>query len=302
MMAAMMRNLTLEGGRLSIWSTPFGKRGLFYRIWKNMNDEYPDYSRHKLNWRDCPRIDPKRIEQIERNMHPITYKQEYENDFISTGEELFPIKLIDARVRQNVLQQRAVGRNPYYIGIDFALGGGDNIGIVVAELMENKYVLRLVEKFGTKSVRKLISHILNLIERYNPSRIYCDATGMGNPLVTILQEEYHLASLVEGVVFTNPIKDKYIMKLWSLFNDGRIDIPNDEELKVQLNSLQTTETKSGLLSYDHIKGQHDDLVWACALSCYSEERRWTGVVDIGIPLGDEPDEVGEEIVSDISYS
>lgn len=294
MMSSMMGNLLLNEGRLSAWSTPFGKRGLFHRICQNIENEYPDYMRHVFNWRECPRILHKTMEMTKRNTHPVIYRQEYENEFVSTGEELFPIALIESRVRQKVLQDRAEGRNPYYFGIDFALGGGDNVGIIVAELMENKYILRRVEKFNTKSTRKLATHILSLKERYNPSMIYCDQTGMGNPLVRMLQEEYGLASSVEGVVFTNPIKDKYIMWLWGLFNDGRIDIPNYEEFKIQLNSLQTKETSRGLLSYEHIKGQHDDLVWAATLACFSEQKRWGGIdaCDIGIDIEEDDSDFG----------
>ncbi len=288
MYAAMVRNLTLGGGRLSTWSTPFGKRGLFYDIWRNKDRMYPDYKRHSFNWRDCPRAKPDIVEGIKRNMHPVMAKQEYENEFISIGTELFPLALIQSCQVEGILKSKSETGNTYCIGIDPAMGGGDYTGIHVTELIpgktvddQSRYIVRYKEKLDTSSLKMLGSRILSLVERYNPTTILIDETGLGRPLVRYFHEECGLEWLVEGIVFTNPRKDAMIMRLWSLFNDGRIEIPKDDDLLVELNGLQTTKTEGGLNKYVHVRGQHDDLVWSLVLASYTEEGRWSGEVYIG---------------------
>ncbi len=293
MYAAMVRNLSLGSGRLSIWSTPFGKRGLFYDIWRNKDRMYPDYKRHSLNWRKCPRMTKERIENIKKNMHPVMARQEFENEFVSTGTELFPLKLINDCQVANILMPRAEGTNTYYIGIDPAMGGGDYTGIFVTEFIpgkdadeQSRYIVRYLEKFDTSSLKMLGSKVLGLVERYNPTIMKVDETGLGRPLVRYLQEDCNLEWLVEGYVFTNPKKDDMIMRLWSLFNDGRIEIPKNDELLVELNGLQTAQTSGGLNKYEHVRGQHDDLVWSLALACYEEETAWNGQYYLGLENSD----------------
>ncbi len=288
MYAAMVRNLSLGNGKLSIWSTPFGKRGLFYDIWRNKDNMYPDYRRHKLNWRKCPRMTTKRIENIKANMHPVTAKQEYENEFISIGTELFSLSLIQSCQVEGISKSKSESGNTYYIGIDPAMGGGDYTGIHVTEFIpgktnddQSRYIVRYKEKLDTSSLKMLGTRVLSLVERYNPTMVMVDETGMGRPLVRYLQEECNLEWLVEGIVFTNPKKDDMIMRLWSLFNDGRIEIPKDDDLLVELNGLQTTQTSGGLNKYEHIRGQHDDLVWSLVLASYEEETAWNGEYYIG---------------------
>ena len=83
----------------------------------------------------------------------------------------------------------------------------------------------------------------------------------------------------------NPKKDEMIMRLWSLFNDGRIEIPKDDDLLVELNGLQTTQTSGGLNKYEHVRGQHDDLVWSLSMSCFEEDSRWSMAFDVGMECG-----------------
>ena len=293
MFAAMFRNLTLGEGRMSLWSTPFGKRGLFYKIWENDQNMFPDFGRHKLHWSRCPRVNRDTIAKLKRNTHPVVFKQEYENQFISTGEELFPLTLIQSCVRDNVLKDSLSGKNPTNMGVDFALGGGDSTSIFISEFLErsvfdrtvSKYVIRNITKMDTKRVSMITGMVISLMDKYTVDMCYPDETGMGRPLTFELQEKQNMMNKVEGITFTNPMKDKYIMRLWSLFNDGRIEIPNDVDLIKQLNGLQTTETKGGILSYDHVRGQHDDHVWALALSVFNEDGMCDAdLIDIGVPV------------------
>ena len=109
--------LAVSQGRLVCLSTPFGKRGFFWREWEGHGDETlppADWHRVRIPWRDCPRITPAFIEDERRSLGEAWVRQEYECSFEALEGLVYP----DFDVRCGVdawpdPQGRAVG------GIDF---------------------------------------------------------------------------------------------------------------------------------------------------------------------------------------
>lgn len=320
MYEALQRNLAL-GGRLSMWSTPFGKRGLFYRICaplqlkhrgiiKEVSDdfEFKDFSYHEIPATECPMFDRERIEMIRRNTDPVTFRQEYCCEFVARGEELFPLDLLESACKAQLHNSRQ-SNNPYYVGIDFAGEGADRTAIVVAERQEKRFVVRYMKQYQGKGAEFILPIVAGLMRKFQPNRIFTDATGMGSPITRELQLEF--GSRVEGIVFTNQIKDKLIMNVWALLNDGLLELPPKRysltrELITQLNRLEVKRTPTGYTKYEHPKGYHDDLVWALALACNSELGYWSGYVSafedqseideaLGFEFDDEDEEFDDEV-------
>jgi phage FluMu gp28-like protein len=282
------------GGTMSIWSTPYGKRGKFYEIWENSHPEaknHNGYARHEYPWYVCPRISTKDMENIKKAVDPITFEQEFLCKFISTGTELFPHDLVNSCVDNTILEDCATSGNPYYIGIDFGMKSDSSV-ITVVEVRKEQYVVRHLREFIGRGIEFILPTIKSLNEAFKPVKIFCDETGMGLPLTKALQLE--LGSRVEGITFTNQRKDSLIMNLWSLFNDGKILIPENVKLKNQLVRMDRGETRGGLPTYSHTSGQHDDYVWSLALACHSDNRRWCGYVDF-LPHNSKTTNIFEEL-------
>ena len=278
---ALIASVSL-GGTMSIWSTPFGRRGLFYKLWVESDpnhDKYNGYSRHEIPWWKCPRIDKKTIEAIKQATDPITFRQEFCCEFVSSGDELFTEDTILNAQENGILISAPQSSNPFYIGVDFAQKH-DSTAIIVVEFDGDAYVVRHIEEIKGKGIEYVIPKIETLFNKFRPTGIYCDETGMGIPLTRELKNR--LGSVVNGVTFTNQKKDAMIMNLWHLFNDGKIKIPPHEELKNQLLRMERLETPTGAPKYTgKFEGKKDDLVWALALACHSDNRRWSGVVSFG---------------------
>ena len=72
--------LIVSGGQTLLLSSPFGRRGFFFTEWVGEGSpEQPQggrWKRHRISWRDCPRITPQAIER-ERNRPGILVDQEY---------------------------------------------------------------------------------------------------------------------------------------------------------------------------------------------------------------------------------
>ncbi|MHA1286178.1 MAG: terminase large subunit domain-containing protein [Candidatus Thorarchaeota archaeon] len=284
MMTSLMGNMA-RGGRLSLISTPFGQHGTFYEVYNNVKNKYPDYSRHEFPYTMCPDFTERAIEEAKRNNDPVTFRQEFCCEFVSSGDELFRLEDVMECVDDDLIDAKeSESNNPFYVGADFAKRY-DSTAIYVVERLDKTYIVRKSKCFdGRGQIDKVMPYMILLKERFSPSRIMCDYTGMGIKIVDDLQKE--LGSIVEGVTFTNPVKEKLIMNLWQLIIDQKVVIPHDRQLINQLIRLERGETVTGLPTYRHVKGQRDDRVWALALACSCNEGRWSGYVHFGQSAGD----------------
>lgn len=78
--------LAVSGGRLVALSTPFGRRGWFYREWIGDGT----WRRFNISWRDCPRISPEFIAEERRALGDAWIAQEYDSTFTTLEGLVYP--------------------------------------------------------------------------------------------------------------------------------------------------------------------------------------------------------------------
>ena len=78
--------LAVSGGRLILMSTPFGKRGHFFREWTEGGDTW---ERIMITAHDCPRITPEFLEEERQALGDWWFKQEYLCEFVETEDQVF---------------------------------------------------------------------------------------------------------------------------------------------------------------------------------------------------------------------
>ncbi len=74
-------------GRTICLSTPFGQRGFFWRAWCDVGGPW---TRFRIPWTHCPRLDAAFIEQERRQFGDAWIAQEYECDFTSCEGLVYP--------------------------------------------------------------------------------------------------------------------------------------------------------------------------------------------------------------------
>jgi hypothetical protein len=77
--------LAVSGGALMMLSTPFGKRGVFYREWTDGQG----WERYEVKAAECPRISSAFIEEERRNMPNPWFRQEYLCEFVEASGAVF---------------------------------------------------------------------------------------------------------------------------------------------------------------------------------------------------------------------
>lgn len=72
---AVTRMLAVSKGRIALLSTPFGKRGFFYKEW--IGQGRTGWRKHRIPWHQCPRLTRDFIEAERRSHDDFFVRQEY---------------------------------------------------------------------------------------------------------------------------------------------------------------------------------------------------------------------------------
>ena len=84
---ALRPMLAVSRGRLVCLSTPFGRRGFFYRAWSDIEAAW---QRIEVTWRQCPRIDTAFIDEERRALGDAWVRQEFECSFEALEGLVYP--------------------------------------------------------------------------------------------------------------------------------------------------------------------------------------------------------------------
>ena len=246
-----------RGGRLTAVSTPLGKRGEFWRIWS----EDDKFSHHEYPHTVCPDLV---IEDMRGTLDEVSFEQEYCCQFIDESQSFFPYDLILSCVDDNLINKTAYeGENPIYVGVDFGKLI-DSTVIVALEKGEALSRVLHIEEFQGTNFSEQLAFLEHIAIALKATRVSIDATGYGVPLLE--QTQNKLGPVVEGVTFTNAVKERMITELRVAFEGRTIKIPRNQNLINQLHSLERTVSNIGTVRYRHEEGKHDDYVWALALA------------------------------------
>jgi hypothetical protein len=90
--------LAISGGALLMLSTPYGKRGVFFKEWS----EGEGWERYKVPAEECPRISPAFLEEEREALPSWVYRQEYECSFEETEDQVFTTEMVERAVTSEV--------------------------------------------------------------------------------------------------------------------------------------------------------------------------------------------------------
>ena len=163
----------------------------------------------------------------------------------------------------------------FYVGVDF---GKERDFSVVIVFEKQGTILRVihVHRFPLHTeYASVIGYIKSLQDRWiNIRAVYCDVTGVGNYIV---EDMAHSGIMnVIGISFTVKSKEEMATILREKMRNGEVKIPyiptrrlEDIDLTAELNVEKYQLMKTGHIQFSHTVDSHDDVFWACALSCYA---------------------------------
>lgn len=241
-------------------STPHGK-GWFFDMYRRGQD--PDDKDHESwnlpSWSN-PHLDREEIEKQRPLLPERVFRQEFGGEFIEGEGSVF-----------RYIRERATGDfqapekgQTYYAGLDL----GRLADYTVLVIVNRRREVVFVDRFYKIDWAQQIARVGAACERYNRCRVWCDATGVGDPVYEALRRAGVQAT---AYYITQRSKPALIDNLCLMLEHQKLVLPRPEVWPEGIDELEAFEysvTDSGSVRSSAPSGQHDDCVMALALAAF----------------------------------
>lgn len=273
-----------RGYRLVVLSTPNGQSNMFYELWAH----HPEFSHHKVTIEDAA-ADGLRVNlaELQAAIDPDGWRQEYLCEFLDEASALIPWDLIDAAEIDRCLWpssgagdlgELAPDCGPLYVGMD--IGRKHDLTVLaVCERIGDVSWLRHVGVMAKTPFHEQLAALEQVLRCPRVMRCCIDSTGMGAMLAEEAQRKHGMYR-VEAVQFTGPVKAELAMPMLARFQDRRVRIPPDKDLRDDLHKVRKVTTASGNIRYEAERDDagHSDRFWAVALALHAGASGYGGPV------------------------
>jgi len=264
----------VSSGTIVLCSTPYGASGYFYN--KAQEAELSDsrWEKTQVSSHDNPMIEEEDIEEMKKGKTRNQIKQEILGEFVPSGDQFFPNPLIKKCINDDV--ERGVVKYPddgiekeidrsarIYLGADLGAEGSDQTILTMVDEYGNVFSIEKHD-FGVYEARKRIQQLDN---HYNFAQINVDRGGVGEGPVAELQNK--IGSKVNSVYLSTQKKQSVYQTMKAEMEAGKIHLPSDKDVRIQLEKLGYKKTKTGNLSIHAKSGFHDDIPDSIALAIWA---------------------------------
>jgi phage FluMu gp28-like protein len=290
---------TMWGGSLSIFSTPRGTNTLFHRLMMDIehNGNPRGFSYYKITFQNfleqgglykiqsqLPPNDP--IQQMDETdffnakkreaIDEETFNQEYM--CISADEEsaFLSYDLITAAeyAHGTAWETPANLTDPeLFVGVDIGRDK-DRTVIWVLEKSGSTYYTREIEVMENQPFEKQENCLYELLAMPQVKRCCIDQTGLGRQFTERAQQRFSKYK-VEGITFTQAMKEELAFPVRMAFEDRTIKIPSDPKIRADLRAIRKEPTSNGNVRFtaDRSESGHSDGFWALALAVKATKRK-----------------------------
>ncbi|NLF31580.1 MAG: hypothetical protein GX591_11925 [Planctomycetes bacterium] len=189
-----------------------------------------------------------------------------------------PYDLLAACESDQAGVESAIGDGQLYVGMD--VGETDDRTVIwVLERVGDVLWTRAVIVFRGELLAVKEGALLRWLGRPKAVRACVDGTGVGAQIGQAAER----TGKGESVKFTLAVKDELASPLRRLFEDRRIRIPADREIRDDLHSVRMTQTASGHPRFDAERDDsgHADRFWALALAVHAASTGTTFRLTVG---------------------
>lgn len=176
----------------------------------------------------------------------------------------------------------ADAKNRLYVGVD--IGRDQDLTVIwVVEKIGDVFWTRRIEVMRAQTFDAQEHALYEVLKLPQVSRCCIDQTGMGRQFAERAAQRFGQYK-VEGVTFTQAMKEELAYPVRAAFEDRALRIPNQPELRSDLRAIKKETTPSGNIRFTADRGNngHADRFWALALSLYAAkapEQIWALVIE-----------------------
>lgn len=255
-----------RGGAM-LCSTPKGYdyfQQMYTRGQDPQNKQWKSWQRS--SWEN-PYLPRDELEEMQRTLPEITYRQEIMAEFITSDGMVFR-RVHDAAVLDSL--DKPLEGHQYVMGVDVA-AAVDYTVITILDAQSKEMVY--IDRFNRVDYPTLEDRIHADYRLFNCTGAVIEANSIGAEPIQRLQQR---GLSITPFTTTNVTKHAIIQGLQSAFEHSQIKILDNPVLVGELLSFESKKNAGGTFSYSAPEGQHDDCVMSLALAWYA--------VDMAQPL------------------
>lgn len=249
-----------KGSKIIIASTPKGVYNDFYDMYNLGITGDPNYLTHTMHYTDNTYYDLNEVEDARKRLPKSIFDQEYEALFIDGGGDVFEnIDNVSTIKSYNSLTKGSA----YYAGIDWGRVGDSTVLTIINSSKEVVLINEFSGDWG-----KQINDLGLILNQYKPL-LYAESNGIGDPLISQLRTIY---GNIRPFVTSNSSKQEIVERLKLDIINSSISLPSVElcfKLNKQLSNFTFSMSRTGLITYHHRPGEHDDYVDSLMIANYA---------------------------------
>jgi hypothetical protein len=271
-----MPMLATTDGCLTLISTP---RGLnhFWRFFRmGQRGEHGIWSRHAPSW-DSPLVSKSFLAIQEELISERAFRVEYGAEFVDSEGRVFRQEAIEQALTADLGEPAG----DVFIGIDWGRYQ-DFTAVAVLQGNQDQATLIEIERFHRVGWLAQVERVAEILRRYPNALVTPDASGAGDPILTMLRDACPNVNAKE-FVFTAQSKGPLIERLAGMFERNALAMRPYPPLLRELEHFEATTAESGHRRLEGSSGYHDDLVIALALAAVHLPRPYRQPIRVGAP-------------------
>ncbi|RZU98779.1 hypothetical protein [Spiribacter vilamensis] len=270
---AVRPGLATLGGPLLALSSPYARRG---ELWDNYRQHYAQDGDEVLVAQASSRYLnpnlPQRIIDKAYERDASSAAAEYGAQFRSDIESFIQREVLDAATRSGPLEIPYMRGRTYQAFIDPAGGGGDEFSVSIGHRDNGVLVVDCIRaRKGTPA--EIVEEYAALLKSYGVRKATSDRYAGSWP-----SDEFNRHG-IKVEPSAKPKSDLYRDCLAAL-NSGQVELPPDDRLTLQFQSLERRTSRGGRDSIDHPPNGHDDRANAVAGLVATSTRPVVSVADM----------------------
>lgn len=267
-----------RGYKVRVISTPNGKSGKFYELWNN-----PSWSKHFVD------IYRAKADGLDVDIEALRaacdseddWLQEYCGEFLDEASAMITFEMIAACEDTEATVELPEAFEPaddLYLGMD--IGRKKDLSVIwIDEKKGDVFWTRMVLVLKKMPFRLQRETLYKFLELPKLRRACIDSTGIGAQLAEEAREKY--GNKVEEVTFTSAVKEDLALYQKQLFEDKRLRIPSQKEIRNDMHAVKKIVTSANNIRYDADRNEngHADRFWASALAKHAGKAGKSGHVE-----------------------
>ena len=268
---------TFPGSLLVAISSPYAQRGALYETWRRYHGQ-PD-ARVLVARAPSRALNPGIPEHviadaIERD--PLSAQAEWLAEFRSDVASFMDAQLVDGATRSEPRElppltfSKDGGHVVYHAGLDISGGRSDAAACAVAHRDGARVIVDACRRWPAPHDPAVVAtQVADFLKPYRLLAAAADQYG-----AELSRSIYSEAGIALTAATVN--RSEAYLHLLPLMTTGRIELPPEPRLRVELLGFERRTSRGGRDSVDHRPGSHDDLANAVALAAWAANRSGDG--------------------------